>query len=237
MVTHVIAVALTGGLTMAGFVGCGSRVTIGARGDGGSAATGGGGSGGVSEGGGASSQECGDGVVDPGEECDDGNVVDDDGCSAGCTIEGAITVFDGCPGEPLNIFPGRTTSISHSTLAYTDQLQPAADGASCVGIPPGGKDRVFQIFVAESGTLQATVTNPCPNHPACWDKVLYAFGPTPAACGDALSQLACADAGPSSPETIGFPVQAGEEYYVVVDGNAASPGAEGPFELMITLTP
>ena len=131
--------------------------------------------------------------------------------------------------------------LSLRELLLTMKVQSAGD---CTVTPmTGGKDRVYEVIAAESGTLTAMVgydasgsINICATHtlidPGCWDYVLWAVGPNQCAGG---TQIDCSDQ-VFMPEVISFPVEKASSYFVIVDGFAQYPGNFGPYNLRLELT-
>jgi hypothetical protein len=188
---------------------------------------------------------CGNGVIDPGEDCDPGaSPPPNDGCHAPgsaneCTFIVAPTSEDQCPGQAIALPTGSTIlpeSSGMSTYGFKDDYSGSCQGAS------GGRDRVFQVTPAVSGTITVKigyetdgVTSTCsanPQAPDCWAAVLYAR----TTCSNAASELACA-AGISAvdivPAAISFAAVANTPYWVIVDGYDGS--SYGPFTLEISL--
>lgn len=173
-------------------------------------------------------QACGDGVANiftTTEQCDDGNTTNGDGCSSTCQIE-AATLFDQCPGDPNPVGSMQPLMASANTTGNADDYSPDPVG-SCMGVPTGGKERVYRLTATSTGTMTVTVgldetctSSVCaqtgPADPGCWDYVLYA---TTAPCGDTVNQqIACSDVTAAGPETISFPVVSGTDYFIYVDG-------------------
>jgi cysteine-rich repeat protein len=215
----------------------------------------------------AAAPACGDGYINTGEQCDDGNTTSGDGCSSTCMTEMPMDTSDTCPGlavplalsVPIDI-KGMMYAPAHeaTTSPYVDDYT-TCDG---VGPPPQGKDRVFQVIPAVSGTMHVELRNIGSN--GGFDGMLSAYKDT---CGfdsmtppgpalafdfgtgqDAPSgtYLGCSDqAGGMSPYVAGdittyevlqdFTVIAGESIFVVVDGY--QDGSEGEFWLHLELNP
>lgn len=186
---------------------------------------------------------CGDGILNetPGEECDDGNTMDGDGCDASCTLEQAAAELDTCigvaAGEPVAIASGELLRLPGdgsfvTTLGATDS------GTGSCSLPPDHEfifpapDHVVRVRPSQDGTLRATLglngdgvpfcgpdalQEPAfPFPTGCYDRALHVRE----ACEDVGSEVACSDSPDSwwTPEEVSFPVLAGQDYYVFVDG-------------------
>ncbi|MEM6786226.1 MAG: DUF4215 domain-containing protein [Myxococcota bacterium] len=189
---------------------------------------------------------CGDGVWNrftTTEECDDGNTNDGDGCSSACIVE-TTNLFDDCPGDPF-VWTGQQVVRSGSTVGNQNDYMPSPVG-TCSNVTMSGRERVYQFAASQSGMATVSVgfgtdcsSNVCDVEgnfsPGCWDYVLWATGPDTSSCGNAASQLACSDANAVGPESISFPVTAGIDYNVYVDG--FDDDQFGPFNLCVDVTP
>lgn len=194
-----------------GVGGASTSSTLGASGAAGAPAGSGGaggsatGSGGA--GGGAMSAVCGDAVVDvdAGEHCDDGNTQGGDGCSATCTYE----LSDACPSMELHLGSVPVVLQGDTTFATAHAT------ASCTGT--AGKDYIFRVRAARSGTFQATLETA--HVSVLWGRTDCPGG-TELFCGDTMPNVAT------------LAVQAGDSFFVGVDGKA---GSVGPFTLTLVI--
>ncbi len=154
---------------------------------------------------------CPNGTVDPGEACDDGNRTPNDGCSTTCTLEGAATVGDRCPGMPVHVWD-RAVAYTGSTIGGTDDYSASPDctGASGFGSP----ERVFAVTAHKTGTMRvATTAAPFPH------MIYRADACTPT--GRTFTYAACSNVANNGNETLMFAVTSGTTYYVVIDGGSA----------------
>jgi cysteine-rich repeat protein len=169
---------------------------------------------------------CGNDVLDGGEQCDDGNALTGDGCAPGCMLEGLGGNNDVCPGIPLVLsgMPEQAVVTASTTgLAgnYTN-----VDAATCAKVV-AAKDAVYSVTPSINGYLTATVAGQ-------FDTAIHAR--TVCVTANTADQLGCVEAvDGNGPETIKFPVTAGNAYYLFVD--AALAAGEGVFELAIKVTP
>ena len=195
---------------------------------------------------------CGDGVVSPwtGEECDDGNTVDGDGCSDTCSFEPSLELLDDCfnaESEPPILIDQGQVFFAPSAAQFATTL-----GASDSGTPPcvsdgtPSPDHVAKIVSLVDGTLTATVGTNAMFQDACemngfvcgggcFDLAIWA---TTDGCASSGNTVACS-ADPDdahSTETISFPVTAGQEYFVIVDGHQEPLGcSSGSYLLALKL--
>lgn len=195
---------------------------------------------------------CGDEVVSPwaGEECDDGNTVEGDGCSDTCSFEPQLQPFDDC----FEAESGPAILIDQGQLLFVPAAAQFATtlGASDSGTPPcvsGGSpspDQVAKIVPLVGGTLTATVgidavfqdvcgMNGFVCGGGCFDLAIWA---TTDGCASSGNPVGCS-ADPNdahSTETISFPVTAGQEYFVIVDGHQSPLGcSSGSYLLALEL--
>jgi cysteine-rich repeat protein len=166
---------------------------------------------------------CGDGffVASATEQCDDGNLVSGDGCSATCTIEPTAGV-DTCPGAPLALTGAGTQPRRGSITIDTSTLNGDYSGA-CGG---SSKEGVVRVTAPMNGTLTAKVRN-----------MLGATVYARAICIDPSSEL-LKTSGATCPnvvqDVVSFPVTAGADYFLFVDG---LDGAVGVPTLDVTVAP
>ncbi len=195
---------------------------------------------------------CGDGLLNSsaGEECDDGNTVGDDGCSDTCFFEPQLQPFDDCSNaesEPPILIDQGQLLLAPSAAQFATTL-----GASDSGTPPcvsdgtPSPDHVAKIVPLVDGTLTATVgidalfQDVCEMNGfvcggGCFDLAIWA---TTDGCASAGNPVGCS-ADPEdahSTETISFPVTAGQEYFVIVDGHQEPLGcSSGSYLLALEL--
>jgi hypothetical protein len=178
---------------------------------------------------------CGDHVLNPGEACDPPGP----GCDATCQLQAASIAQDKCPGTG-NVYTVPSTGLTipdHYTTGFADEYTPMG----CATPGSGGPDRVYQLVPDIDGMMTVKVgydvdgtTSVCdqdPENTGCFDRVLYAR----TACNDMASELACANAGAYSPESITFPVTALNQYYIFVDGGEKA--SFGTYTLFVDLQP
>jgi cysteine-rich repeat protein len=181
---------------------------------------------------------CGDGVVSPGEACDVGPGQRGDGCGdpergRECQLEPA-GMDDVCPGTQV-IVPLGVTIVHGSTIGY------ANDYSGSLAIPPGGRDRVYQVTPAATGWLEVSiglgadgVTDVCAEDfsaPGCWDRALYAR----TSCADPATEVDYSDNWATDVESISVPVTFGDPVFVFVDGYDDATYSSGPFDLRFEL--
>jgi cysteine-rich repeat protein len=151
---------------------------------------------------------CGDGYAQAGvEECDDGNQDDADGCTNQCKLGGAVV--GSCPGVQLQVSDVKGTTVVGDTTDLKDNTAGSCGGA-------GAPDSVYAVVPKTSGWLVATVTGI-----NATDPVLFVRG------GDCQmgQELACSDtSGPNGSEVVILEVEAGQTYYVFVDGGVSGKG-------------
>lgn len=166
---------------------------------------------------------CGDGVVQEDEDCDDANTDDGDGCSSKCRLAGSTPPASrSCPGLEVHVWGTRKATYTGWTTGSTNT------GSASPACSDGGKevtgdksvDRVFHVFAHASGTMTIAT------RATTFDNFLYATE----ACKDRgkgegpSTVLACVNAtATNGGETLVFPVEAGQDFTVFVDG--ASPAA------------
>jgi hypothetical protein len=133
-------------------------------------------------------------------------------------------------------------SSGMSTYGFTDDYIGSCDTGGS-----GGRDRVFQITPAATGTMHVSVgyltdgvTPSCPSTnptgPFCWLPVIYAR----TACATASTEVTCtqgvdATSGTAIPATLTFAVTANTPYWVIVDGFDGASYSYGPFNLIVNL--
>ena len=140
-------------------------------------------------------------------------------------------------------------ALSSSTYGYDDNYKPICTAQIAGGgrIFDGGRDRVFEVVPAKSGTLTAAVgyeldgvTPTCSLNifdPGCWAKIFYARS----ACASALatSEVACSYSflSPVDPGTnqLVLSVVQGVPVYLVVDGYDGRYYSYGTFNLHLKL--
>jgi hypothetical protein len=186
---------------------------------------------------------CGDGIIAPAEEvCDPLPVSPTDGCTdpgdplGGCKLEMPDDAKDVCPGEEVALTTAGLTLLGtdgHTTINYLDDYQGSCQSAT------GGKDRVYRIVPATTGTMTVSIgfeadgtTVTCEVNPGlegCWDYALHAQ----LTCGVTATELDCSDL--AGPEVLSFPVVADTPYYVIVDGYDGETYSDGTFNLVLTL--
>lgn len=157
---------------------------------------------------------CGDGKVDTNEACDDGNKVEGDGCSNSCQkVDGDPTSANGCPGQPVALWPGRTVTGTGSTTPLGNTF--SKTGSSCLVSTSNlnaASDHVYEVTAHGTGTMKVTLT-PDPGV----NLMLVAR----ATCTDPTTQGAnmCSnDGSEGGAETLSLPVTAGQKLAVAVDG-------------------
>jgi cysteine-rich repeat protein len=157
---------------------------------------------------------CGDGVVDANEACDDGNKVEGDGCSNDCQkVDGNPASGGSCPGQPVDVWPGRTVNGAGSTSTYASSWS-TPDG-SCISGSNDYPDHLYAVTPHASGTLVVTLskqgTSALNNHMLLARRT----------CDDPNSTAAdmCSNAnGVGVGETMKFAVTDGQKVFVAVDG-------------------
>jgi cysteine-rich repeat protein len=99
---------------------------------------------------------CGDGRVDPAEACDDGNSIDGDGCAARCqSVDGNPASAGGCPGQPVDVWPGLTVRGVGTTAGYGSVWDAAADRCGSESTP--ATDHLYAVTPHATGTLSVRV--------------------------------------------------------------------------------
>lgn len=176
---------------------------------------------------------CGDHVLNAGEACDPPT----DGCDATCQFQAAPPAQDKCPavGGTYQVPANGLTVPAQYTTGFTDDYMPMTCGKGGTG----GPDRVYQLVPDIDGMMTVKLgydmdgtTSTCdvdPENTGCFDRVLYVR----TTCNDGATEIACANQGVYSPESITFPVTALNQYYVFVDG--ASPASYGAYSLIVSV--
>lgn len=168
---------------------------------------------------------CGNGVLEAPEECDDDNTDDGDGCSATCTLEPMPAGIDTCPGAAI-AFAGDAVDgpLTFRTSASTTPLSAAA--RTCGSGTTARKDAIYQFVPPFNGYLSARAKG--------------AFNLTLDLRSNCLAQnsttttgsISCGNAnGGNGEERVQGPVNAGETYYLIVDGPTTATNFDGPFTL------
>lgn len=179
---------------------------------------------------------CGDGVVRENEACDDGEIkIDDDGCSNDCQKpNGDPPSGNGCPGHPVEIWPGRTVTATGSTNPYGNAW--VNTGTSCAvsdNAVNAAQDHVYQVTARQTGILKVNLT------PEASANLMLVARRT---CADPKSQGTntlqtkwCSNDGTAGgAEALAFPVTNGTKYYVAVDGAL---NAKGKYSITFSITP
>jgi hypothetical protein len=197
---------------------------------------------------------CGDGVLPEGTKtCDPGPYFfANDGCNPPgsanqCTEIPAPASQDVCNGQMLAVPVGTTIlpmTMGMSTYGFKDDYITTKCQSGTNGAQVGGKDRVFQLVPAASGTITVKVgydvdgtTDFCVANmfdPRCWISSLYARS----TCADANTELACSvgvNGGNIKANSISFPVVANTPYWVFVDGYDTMSYSYGPFNFIVQL--
>jgi cysteine-rich repeat protein len=185
---------------------------------------------------------CGDDIVDGGEQCDDGNTVAGDGCSATCTLEPT----DGATQAALDVCPGKLFPLADESTAkhgrYTGSTALtglASNFTTCAAASPDVVHRVHADFngiatvkldAAFAGTL--AVRTACNN--VATDQLFCSLRQVfPPGTSDFYYE------GSGYPTKVtSFPVVAGSDYFLVVNGVVATGGASrGTYELDVRIDP
>ena len=148
---------------------------------------------------------CGNGTVNDGEACDDGNLVANDGCSPLCVRDGRPPAVESCPGQPVEVAPGRAVRVELATFARGSN-----DASGSCGLMSQA-DRVYAVRASRTGTLTIAVASDAP--------LALSIRTTCAAPGTALS---CDAATAGVPVFRRIPVELGQTYFVVLEPQQAS---------------
>lgn len=155
---------------------------------------------------------CGDGKVTDGEACDDINKVDNDGCDPSCTkVNGNPTSGASCPGQPVDLWSGKTVTGTGSTSApgYGNTWNKPSTACDLAGTNTIS-DHVYQVNPHASGILTVSITSAANlNIVARKNSCTDANSTTAAMCKDKTQQ-------------INMLVTAGQPVWVAVDGGALS---------------
>ncbi len=173
---------------------------------------------------------CGDGKVDTNEACDDGNKVEGDGCSNSCQkVDGDPATANGCPGQPVALWAGRTVTGTGSTTTLGNTF--TKTGSSCTvstnNLNAAG-DHVYEVTAHGAGTMKVTLT------PDAGVNLMLVARTT---CTDPATQAAnmCSNNGSEGGvETLSLPVTAGEKISVAVDG-AGTVNNKGNYNISFAL--
>jgi len=163
---------------------------------------------------------CGDGKVDTNEACDDGNKTEGDGCSNDCQKVSEAATANGCPGQAVHVWPGKTVAGSGTTIGKGNSF--TKTGTSCtvsandLNVSP---EYVYEVTPHSTGNLVVTLTP----REAGFNAQIVARR----TCADPASQQAgmCANsASAGAVETATFAVTKDEKVFVAVDGALGSKG-------------
>jgi cysteine-rich repeat protein len=164
---------------------------------------------------------CGDGQVDSGEACDDGNKTEADGCSNDCQKLTDAATANGCPGQAVHVWQGKTVSASGTTIGKGNSF--TKTGTSCTVSTSdlnASPEYVYEVTPHVTGSLVVTLTP----RDATFNAQIVARR----TCADPGSQGAgmCANlASAGGVETATFSVTNNEKVYVAIDGAVGSKGA------------
>jgi cysteine-rich repeat protein len=159
---------------------------------------------------------CGDGVITGAENCDDGPgpAVDGDGCSARCLVE-------------LDVVCAAAEALTTSLRGDTRLGRSAVFQGSCTLPQNTANEQLYVFTAARSGIAQLQIASIEQGR----DLAIYVR----TTCGDADSEVACADnAREGGSEFLAFPVVAGTSYTVVVDGTLSSPFDDSTYFVRLT---
>lgn len=148
---------------------------------------------------------CGNGTVDEGEACDDGNLVANDGCSPLCVPDGRPPAVESCPGQPVEVAPGRAVRLDLATFARGSN-----DASGSCGLM-SQPDRVYAVRASRTGTMTVAVASDA--------ALAFSIRTTCAAPGTALS---CDAVVAGVPVFRRIPVELGQTYFVVLEPQQAS---------------
>ena len=101
---------------------------------------------------------CGDGQIMDGEACDDINKVDNDGCNSNCQSPSGNPASGGsCPGQPVDIWSGKTVTATGSNGApgYTNVFASAFDSCAANTVT----DHIYQVTPHADGILTISVAS------------------------------------------------------------------------------
>ena len=164
---------------------------------------------------------CGDGKVDTGEACDDGNKTEGDGCSNNCQNLTDAATANGCPGQALHVWPGKTVQGTGTTIGKGNSF--TKTGTSCTVSSNdlnAAPEYVYEVTAHATGNLVVSAT---PRETGYNIQIVARR-----TCSDPSSQQAgmCANLGSAGAvETATFAVQNGEKVYVAIDGALNSKGS------------
>ncbi len=148
---------------------------------------------------------CGNSTIDEGEACDDGNLVSNDGCSPLCVPDGRPPAVENCPGQPVEVAPGRAVRLDLATFARGSN-----DASGSCGLM-SQPDRVYAVRASRTGTLTVAVASDA--------ALAFSIRTTCAAPGDAVS---CDAVAAGVPVFRRIPVELGHTYFVVLEPQQAS---------------
>ncbi|MFO0611626.1 MAG: hypothetical protein U0414_03495 [Polyangiaceae bacterium] len=190
---------------------------------------------------------CGDGIVNPGELCDGGPGIHpldgcgDPGTASECKLE-AGPVANTCAeisGSRV-IGTGQTLFLPDQLPLYdTTRATNEYESPTCSYVGVSGRDQVMSVQPSADGVLSLTIGQdydgvdycaPPFDQPTCWNHVMWVRESN---C-EGGQELACAWVDPvfdNGVSTLSFPVVAGRQYYVFVEGDLddPSPGHNGPY--------
>ena len=176
---------------------------------------------------------CGNGVVEGGETCDDGATDDGDGCSATCQLEAEKARNFCSTAPPVTYVANPDGTYSAKIVSGTTNLDHATTGGTSTHtLSPcssNGPDAWFDVAAPISGVLTATITE------ATFRSAVGVRN----GCGTGTGpQLACDAAISNGGQQVVVPVNAGQPYRVIVDGqNVTGTVQRGRFTLDLHIAP
>ena len=190
---------------------------------------------------------CGNGVLDPGEDCESVLALSDTclsrgfdtgtlGCGADCRFDtsrcsGVENCYDGrdndgdglvdcadsaeCSSSCVDPCGAAPVLAENATVSGSTRGRPATLGASCSETAPSGPDVAYQIHVTQDSKLDVRLSS---------TQALNLS--VRSSCADEASELSC-----STQTRVTLDAQAGETYFLVVDGESATD--EGNYTLEV----
>jgi cysteine-rich repeat protein len=168
---------------------------------------------------------CGNGVIEGAEQCDDGGTAAGDGCDASCKLE-VTTDGSACLTPKVVTLADDGSGLYSGTLTYGTTAMKALKSFS-VACPSAGREAFIKVTAPIDGNLVAKVSG------APFDVTIGARSSCTPDTGD-TNRLACsASVKGVGNEQFGFPVVAGKDYILVVDGATATDF--GRFDLNVSV--
>lgn len=171
---------------------------------------------------------CGNGEIEGGETCDDGNRLVGDGCDDACQLE-SVTGHDTCANaDTLAMVAAGDGTYSATVVSGTTNLTHDQSFSGCAS---AGRDAIYKLVAPIDGVVTASV--PVASFNVSLGARTSTTCPTSTT---ATLPLVCSNASSDTgQEEVSFSVAAGQTYFVIVDGSAAT--EFGTFTMLVNVRP